>query len=201
MINNLSAYSFTNNDVLTLYGLASGALTIGTLDPQTGQTRDGGYSPPPASITYPPTEINGEDSIVLDNYLSEGSTVSVNLSSTSTCVNLATGYDAFNFGYQLLIEEEGQVLDRIDTFNYNNTFNIVCSSSFNTNWKVLSSTATYDKMLSGASVDLLPVGSYRRTTSPNDIITLNYYLPTEYQIPPVFWPNELLNIYKTKKIV
>ena len=202
MINNLSAYSFTNNDVLTLYGLASGTLTNGTLNPQTSQTRDGGYSPPPASIAYPPTEIDGEDSIVLDNYLSEGSTVSVNISSTTTCMNLATGYDAFNFGYQLLIQNRGVVLDRTDNFRYNNTsFNVTVSSSLISNWTVLSSTARYNKMLSGTSVDLLPVGSYRRTTSPNDIITLNYYLPTEYQIPPVFWPNELLNVYKTKKIV
>jgi hypothetical protein len=205
MINNLSAYSFNNPtnlcDLGVCFDVASGALTIGILDPQTGQTRDGGYSPPPISITYVPVEIDGEDSIVLDNYLSEGSTVSVNLSSTTTCVNLATGYDAFNFGYQLLIEEKGQVLDRVDTFNYNNTFNIVCSASLISNWTVLSSTARYEKMLSGTSVDLLPVGSYKNSNWPYDVLTLNYYLPIEYEIPPVFWPNELLNIYKTKKIV
>jgi hypothetical protein len=47
----------------------------------------------------------------------------------------------------------------------------------------------------------LPVGSYKNSNWPYDVLTLNYYLPIEYEIPPVFWPNELLNIYKTKKIV
>ena len=205
MIDILNAYAYANDDNLcsgsACFNLDESALTNGTLNPQSSQIRDGGYSPPPITRTYTPQEIDGDDNIALDNYLSEGSAVSINLSSTSTCVNLATGYDTFNFGYQLLIKEEGQVLDRIDTFRYNNTFNIVCSSSFTTNRKVISSTATYSKMLSGTTVDLLPVGSYRRTTSPNDVITLNYYLPTEYLVPPVFWPNELLNVYKTKKIV
>ena len=206
MINNLSAYSYNNNDNLcsgsACFNIDETALTNGTLNPQTSQTRDGGYSPPPASITYPPTEIDGEDSIVLDNYLSEGSTVSVNISSTTTCMNLATGYDAFNFGYQLLIQNRGVVLDRTDTFRYNNTsFNVTGSGNLISNWTVLSSTARYNKMLSGTGIDRLPVGSYKRTTFPNDIITLNYYLPIEYQIPPIFWPNELLNVYKTKKIV
>ena len=203
MINNLSAYSFTNNDVLTLYGLASGALTTGELDPQTGQTRDGGYLPPPVSIVYTPRAIDGEDSLVFDSYLSEASTVSVNLSTTTTCVNVATGYDLFNFGYQLLIEEKGQVLDKIDTLNYNNTFNIVCSASLISNWEILSGTATYNKIvtsLSGTGLDLLPVGRYRRTTSPNDILTVKYYLPVE-ESAPIFWTGELLNVYKTKKIV
>ena len=203
MINNLSAYSFTNNDVLTLYGLASGALTTGTLDPQTQQTRDGGYLPPPVSVVYTPREINGEDSLMFDSYLSEGSSVSVNLSTTSTCVNLATGYDLFNFGYQLLIEEKGQVLDRIDTFNYNNTFNIVCSASLISNWVILSSVATYNKIvtsLSGTGIDLLPVGLYRRATWPFDTLTVKYYLPIE-ESAPIFWSNEPLNIFKTKKII
>lgn len=200
---NLSAYSFANNKGLSFYAIASGALTTGELDPQTGQTRDGGYSPPPISVVYTPREIDGEDSLIFDNYLSEASTVSVNLSTTSTCVNVATGYDLFNFGYQLLIEEKGQVLDRIDTFNYNNTFNIVCSASLISNWTILSSTAIYNKVttsLSGTGVDLLPVGRYRRTTSPNDILTVKYYLPIE-QSAPIFWTGELLNLYKTKKIV
>jgi hypothetical protein len=207
MINNLSAYSFNNNDNLcsgsACFNIDETALTNGTLNPQTSQTRDGGYSPPPASIAYPPTEIDGEDSIVLDNYLSEGSAVSVNLSSTTTCVNLATGYDVFNFGYQLLIQNRGVVLDRTDDFTYkNDTFNITSSGSLISNWTVLSSTARYNKMLSGTSIDLLPVGSYRRTTSPNDIITLNYYLPIEFTSSYVFWlSSELINIYKTKKIV
>ena len=205
MINNLSAYSFPNNtDLCTLgvcFDVASGALTTGVLDPQTGQTRDGGYSPPPISLTYTPQEIDDEDSISLASYLSEASTVSVNLSTTSTCVNLATGYDMFNFGYQLLIREKGQILDKSDSYNYINTSNIVCRYSLVSNWRVLSSTLTYNKMLSGSAVDRLPVGSYQRTTFPNDIITLNYYLPTEYLVPPVFWPGELLNVYKTKKIV
>jgi hypothetical protein len=203
MINNLSAYSFTNNDVLTLYGLASGALTTGTLDPQTQQTRDGGYLPPPVSVVYTPRPIDGEDFLVFDNYLCEGSSVSVNLSTTSTCVNLATGYDLFNFGYQILIEEKGQVLDRIDTFNYNNTFNIVCSASLVSNWEILSGTATYNKIvtpLSGTGIDLLPVGLYSRATWPYDTLTVKYYLPIE-ESAPIFWSNELLNVYKTKKIV
>ena len=203
MINNLSAYSFTNNDVLTLYGLASGALTTGTLDPQTQQTRDGGYLPPPVSVVYTPRPIDGEDFLVFDNYLCEGSSVSVNLSTTSTCVNLATGYDLFNFGYQLLIEEKGQVLDRVDTFNYNNTFNIVCSASLVSNWEILSGTATYNKeatALSGTGIDLLPVGTYINTDWPYDTLTVKYYLPIE-ESAPIFWPNELLNVYKTKKIV
>jgi hypothetical protein len=203
MINNLSAYSFANNDVLTLYGLASGTLTPGTLDPQTEQTRDGGYLPPPVSVVYTPREINGEDSLVFDNYLCEGSSVSVNLSTTSTCVNLATGYDLFNFGYELLIEEKGQVLDRVDTFNYNNTFNIVCSASLISNWEILSGTATYNKeatALSGTGIDLLPVGTYINTDWPYDTLTVKYYLPIE-ESAPIFWPNELLNVYKTKKIV
>ena len=203
MINNLSAYSFTNNDVLTLYGLASGALTTGTLDPQTQQTRDGGYLPPPVSVVYTPRPIDGEDFLVFDNYLCEGSSVSVNLSTTSTCVNLATGYDLFNFGYQLLIEEKGQVLDRVDTFNYNNTFNIVCSASLVSNWEILSGTATYNKeatALSGTGIDLLPVGTYINTDWPYDTLTVKYYLPIE-ESAPIFWPNELLNVYKTKKII
>lgn len=205
MINNLSAYSFNNPtnlcDLGVCFDVASGALTTGTLDPQTGQVRDGGFAPPPISLTYTPQEIDGLDSLSLDNYLSEASTVSVNLSTTSTCVNLATGYDLFNFGYQLLIKEKGRILNKFDNFNYFNTSSITCSSSFTTNWRILSSTATYNKMISGSTVDLLPVGSYKRTTSPNDIITLNYYLPTEYLVPPVFWPGELLNVYETEKIV
>ena len=206
MPSNLSAYSFDNPinlcDLGACFNVASGALTTGTLDPQTGQTRDGGYSPPPISLTYTPQEIDGTDSISLDNYLSEASTVSVNVSTTSTCVNVATGYDLLNFGYQLLIQNRGVVLDRSDSFVYrNNTFNVTSSSSFISDWKVLSSTATYNKLLSGTAIDRLPVGAYRRTTSPNDIITLNYYLPAEYQTPPVFWPGELLNVYETKKIV
>ena len=203
MINNLSAYSFTNNDVLTLYGLASGTLTPGTLDPQTVQTRDGGYLPPPVSIVYTPREIDGEDSLVFDSYLSEASTVSVNLSTTSTCVNVATGYDLFNLGYELLIEEKGQVLDRVDTFNYNNTFNIVCSASLISNWVILSGAAIYNKVttsLSGTGLDLLPVGLYSRAAWPYDTLTVKYYLPIE-ESAPIFWPNELLNVYKTKKIV
>jgi hypothetical protein len=206
MPNNLSAYSFVNDANLCNTGVCfdidEAALTSGVLYPQTGQVRDGGYSPPPVSITYTPVEVDGEDSMILDSYLSEGSTVSVNLSSTTTCMNLATGYDAFNFGYQLLIQNRGIVLDRTDNFTYeNDTFSITGSGSLISNWIVLSSTARYNKMLSGASIDLLPIGSYKRTTFPNDIITLNYYLPIEYEIPPVFWPDEMLNVYKTKKIV
>lgn len=205
MPSNLSAYSFDNPinlcDLGACFNVASGALTTGTLDPQTGQTRDGGYSPPPISLTYTPQEIDGTDSISLDSYLSEASTVSVNLSTLSTCVNLATGYDMFNFGYELLIRGKGQVLDRSDSYNYKNTLNIVCSSSFVTNWRILSGTATYNKMLSSSPIDRLPVGAYKRTTSPSDIVIVDYYLPTEYQAPPVFWPNEPINIYKTEKIV
>lgn len=201
MINNLSAYSFTNNDVLTLYSIASSALTTGTLNPQTAQIRDGGYAPPPVPIVYSPRDIDGEDSLIFDSYLCEGSSVSVNLSTTSTCVNLATGYDLLNFGYELLIEERGQVLSRMDTFNYNNSFNIACSASLLTGWRILSGSAVYNKQLSGTSLDLLPVGSYRRTTSPNDRITVKYYLPIDGDTAPIFWPGELLNVYKTKKIV
>jgi hypothetical protein len=207
MPNNLSAYSFVNDANLCNTGVCfdidEAALTSGVLYPQTGQVRDGGYSPPPVSITYTPVEIDGEDSLSLDNYLSEGSTVSVNLTSTTTCVNLATGYDAFNFGYQLLIRERGLVLDRTDNFTYeNNTFNITGSGNLISNWTVLSSTARYNKMLSGTGIDRLPVGSYKRTTSPNDVITLNYYLPIEFTSSYVFWlSSESINVYKTKKIV
>lgn len=205
MPNNLSAYSFDNPinlcDLGACFNVTSGALTTGTLDPQTGQTRDGGYSPPPISFIYTPQNFDGTDSISLDSYLSEGSTVSVNLSTLSTCVNIATGYDMFNFGYELLIRGKGQILSRSDSYNYRNTFNIVCSSSFVTNWRILSGAATYNKMLSSSPVDRLPVGAYKRTTSPNDIIIVDYYLPSEYQAPPVFWPGELLNVYETKKIV
>lgn len=205
MPSNLSAYSFDNPinlcDLGACFNVVSGALTTGALDPQTSQTRDGGYSSPPISLTYPPQEIDGIDSILLDSYLSEASTVSVNLSTTSTCVNVATGYDMFNFGYELLIRGKGQILDRLDSYNYRNTLNIVCSSSFVTNWRILSGTATYNKMLSSSPIDRLPVGAYKRTTSPSDIVIVDYYLPTEYQAPPVFWPGELLNVYETKKIV
>ena len=208
MPSNLSAYSFDNPinlcDLGACFNVASGALTTGALDPQTGQTRDGGYSPPPISLIYTPQVINGTDSISLDSYLSEASTVSVNLNTLSTCINVATGYDMFNFGYQLLIEEKGLVLVKVDTFNYNNTFNIVCSSSFVTNWQILSGAATYNKettALSGTGIDLLPVGTYINIDSPYDTLTVKYYLPKEESAPPVFWPGELLNVYETKKIV
>ena len=206
MPTNLSAYSFINDsnlcDTGVCFDIDEAALTNGVLFPQTGQVRDGGYSPPPISVTYTPLELEGIDNISLDNYLSEGSSVSVNLSSTTTCVNIATGYDAFNFGYKLLIQNRGVVLDRSDSFVYkNDTFNVTTSSSFTSNWKVLSSTAIYNKKLSGTSIDLLPVGSYENASWPYDVLSLNYYLPIEYQTPPVFWPNELLNVYKTKKIV
>lgn len=200
MIDNLSAYSFTNNDVLTIYGLTSSALTTGDLTPRIlPRNRDGGYTPPPVSKIYTPKEINSEDAVVFDAYLSEASTVSINLSTTSTCVNLATGYDLFNFGYQLFIEDRGQILDKVDTFNYNNTFNIVCSASFETDWEILSGSNTYTKMLSGSAIDRLPIGSYKGGSN-NDIITVKYYLPIA-ESSPVFWPDELLNVYKTNKII
>ena len=206
MIDNLSAYAYANDDNLcsgsACFNLDESALTNGTLNPQSSQTRDGGYSVPPVTRTYTPQDIDGEDSISYDNYLSEGSAVSINLSSTLTCVNLVTGYDFLNFGYQLLIRERGLVLDRSNDFVYNNdTFNITGSGNLISNWTILSSTAIYNKMLSGSSIDLLPVGSYRRTTSPNDIITLNYYLPIEYTSGYVFWIDAPLNIFKTKKII
>ena len=174
MPTNLSAYSFINDsnlcDTGVCFDIDEAALTNGVLFPRTGQVRDGSYSPPPISVTYTPLELEGIDNISLDNYLSEGSSVSVNLSSTTTCVNIATGYDAFNFGYKLLIQNRGVVLDRSDSFVYkNDTFNVTTSSSFTSNWKVLSSTAIYNKKLSGTSIDLLPVGSYDDASWPYDV--------------------------------
>lgn len=183
MLDNLYAYSFSNEvnlcDFGTCFDVNSGALTSGTLYPESGQIRDGGYESPPSSIISIPKEVSSEDSLIFGAYLSEASTVTVDLSTISTCTNTATGYDMFNFGYQLLIIEKNIVLDRIEDFKYLDTYtsNIVCETGFTSNWAIQEGVKTYRKVLSGTGIDRIPVGSYRNIQPPGDVLTVKYFLP------------------------
>lgn len=130
------------------------------IDPEPDYIIDSSNFAPPSFNTYDVLEIQSSDSSNVYHYLSEGTTAGVDTCNPTTCFNIASAIDLFNFGYKLSCIELNTVLDRIGQFSYANSLSTVtCTmTSFGTKWKLIDSSLN-----TFTSDGLTPEGRYTGT--------------------------------------
>lgn len=119
----------------------------------------------PDVINFETANIEIRESADVFCYLSEGNTVGVDTCNLTTCVNVATGVDLFNFGYKLSVIELDKVLERNGAFSYKDSTNTVFATltAIGDSWKIKTGTSTY------SSNSAIPVGIYTGPTPLNVI--------------------------------
>lgn len=139
------------------FTLNTSALTYEDLNPQIPDIIDRDPFVEPKVDEYETDIIEYTNTTQFNSYLTEGGCFSINTATSATCVDIVSGFDMFNFGYQIELVDTGVILTRTSQFRYEDasTGYIMTLSAYNDMWRL---TDPSSFMYSNSSV--LPIGTY-----------------------------------------